>query len=122
MNRFLRIHGPTLFWAALIFTFSSIPNLKPPDVEISLQDKMVHLLEFLVLGFLLRRSFRQIWGDRFSVILLTVAVGTLYGGLDEIHQSFVEGREASYGDFYADTLGIMLGHIVFWAENRINLF
>jgi VanZ family protein len=41
--------------------------------------------------------------------LLAVVIGSLYGGTDEFHQSFVPGRTADPLDWVADTLGVALG-------------
>lgn len=122
MNRFVKVHGPTLLCAFLIFLFSSIPFLEAPDMGFSSQDKLAHILEFGIFGFFLQRSFHHLSGERFEGYLLAFAIGTAYGGLDEIHQSFVEGREAGFGDFLADTTGIVLSQITFWIARRIKLF
>jgi VanZ family protein len=38
----------------------------------------------------------------------------VYGGFDESHQMFVQGREASLGDLAADTVGGFLAGLFFW--------
>lgn len=122
MSRFVKVHGPTILWAVLIFVLSSIPSLRPPDIGFSLQDKLFHFLEFGVFGFFLQRSFAHVYGNRFRVYFIVLTVGAAYGALDEIHQSFVRGREAELFDFLADTTGIVFAQIVFWTVNRMNLF
>ena len=44
-------------------------------------------------------------------MLVTVIVFAL-GGLDEYHQSLVPGRNATFGDTLADTVGGLFGAIV----------
>ena len=119
MKRFLWYHGPTIFWAALIFVLSSIPSLKPPELGISIEDKLGHMLEFGVFGYFLQRSFNYMYNNSLRVYLIVFFIGVAYGGLDEIHQSFVIGREATLGDFYADTAGIVLSQAIFRIKMKI---
>jgi len=119
VRRFLWIHGPTIFWAALIFCLSSLPSLKLRDTGFSFQDKLAHGIEFGILGFFLLRSFNHLYGNEFKIYIFVFLVGTAYGGLDEIHQMFVQGREASMWDFIADSTGIVLSLMIFWISNKI---
>ena len=105
---FLR-HCPALLWAVLILTFSSIPNFDPPDLNILLQDKVGHLLEYAVLGVLLHRSNEGGRRKGFRLFLWVVIPGLLFGGFDELHQLLIPGREACWGDWLADGLGVVLG-------------
>jgi VanZ family protein len=119
MSRSLRIHGPTLLCAVCIFVFSSIPNLRPPDLVITIKDVWAHFVEYAVFAFFLQRSCRDLYGSRFDVILVGIVIGILYGASDEFHQMFVENRMATLPDFVADSLGILIGSAVFvLKENR----
>lgn len=122
MKSFVKVHGPTLFLALLIFTLSSIPSLKPPNLGFSFEDKVAHFLEYATFGFFLQRSFNYIFVNNPKVYWLVFLVGSAYGALDEIHQLFVTGREATVGDFIADTIGILVSQIFFWVGKRVNLF
>ncbi|HHU37556.1 MAG TPA: VanZ family protein [Treponema sp.] len=44
-----------------------------------------------------------------KALLLCFVLASLYGVLDEFHQSFVPGRDSSFGDIIADTLGAAVG-------------
>jgi len=83
---------------------SSLPGTRVPELGFVLGDKLIHLAEFGFLGLLLVRAF----GLTAHPYALTILVGTLYAALDEIHQIFVPGRFSSFGDFFADALGVML--------------
>lgn len=122
MKNFVKIHCPTLFMALLIFILSSIPSLKPPSLGFSFQDKLAHFLEFGIFGFFLQRSFNYLFANRFKVYCLVFLIGSAYGALDEIHQLFVSGREATVEDFIADTIGVIVSQILFWTGERFNLF
>jgi VanZ family protein len=113
MSRVLKIHGATLLWAALIFILSSIPHLHPPDFVFSIKDAWMHGIEYGIFGYLLQRSGRDLFGGRFWVFLLAIVVGVIYGGLDEVHQSFVDGRQSTWADFFADSVGVLFGTVIF---------
>ena len=119
--QFLWIHGLTLLWAVLIFVLSSISYLKPPDIGMIWQDKLGHILEFGVFGFLLQRSFNHLKSNVLRVYLVVLILGTVYAGLDEIHQSLVAGREADVADFISDIIGIALGQWLFFTLKRFHL-
>lgn len=113
MKRFLKFHGPAIFWAVLILIASSIPKLQTPDLNIPLMDKWIHLVVYGIFGCLLQRSFFVLSPNRLLVFGMTLLVGSVYGLTDEYHQSFVPGREASVGDFIADTLGVSLSFLAY---------
>jgi VanZ family protein len=92
---------PVVVWAGVIFALSSIPALGTGlggwDV---LLRKLAHITEYAVLAFLLRRALSAPWA---------FAAAVLYAISDEIHQSFVRGREGRLRDVLIDAVGIVLG-------------
>ena len=101
--------GPAALWAAVLFLLSESSGL---GVELpSGADKWVHVGLFMILGLSLG------WGKGRTgsgvPVLLFVLMGMGYGALDEWHQSFVPGRDASVGDWVADSAGVMLGLVLF---------
>src|SRR5919106_2513114 len=93
---------PVAVWAALIFTFSSVPSL---DSGLETWDtvlrKLAHVAEYAVLGALLYRALRR--------EPAAIALGSLYALTDEIHQTFVSGRQGSPLDWFIDTGGVVAG-------------
>jgi VanZ family protein len=85
----------------LIFILSSIPGKELPVLPFPGFDKIVHIIEYSVLGFLLSGI-----GKNTVFIFL---VGLLYGLSDEIHQIFVPFREFSLLDILSDAVGVYLG-------------
>lgn len=72
-------------------------------------DKVVHLLAYLVLGILCLRAFHGgLQPLRSRTTALGVALAVAYAITDELHQSFVPGREPSVMDFLADGAGVLL--------------
>jgi VanZ family protein len=113
MNRFLRVHGPSIAYALCIFIFSSIPSLKSPDLGVSFEDKIYHVLEYMGLGILLQRGSAMSGGRSLKRILSISILGLCYGASDEIHQLFVPGRQCDGFDFLADAAGFITGQALF---------
>ena len=92
-------------WAGLIFVFSSVPDLGTGlgGWDLVLR-KIGHAAEFAVLGALLARALGSAW--------LAIALGVLYAVSDEVHQTFVPGREGSPLDVAIDTVGVAFGVVV----------
>lgn len=79
------------------------------------QDKLEHAIAFGILGFLYAGSLR-LKKREFSLrqVLVVTLLVAAYGLLDEFHQLFVWGREASVLDFLADTTGGFVAALAFW--------
>lgn len=115
--------APVLGYAAAIFYLSSLP--KPheqlPEFVRDLSDKLLHFVEYGILGALLYRAFRLASGPRItaSAVVLAIVAGSVYGMTDEVHQAFVPMRTASLFDWIADTLGTVIGaRGLSWIEQR----
>jgi VanZ family protein len=104
-------------YCALIFLASSIPgsdvDTGPPGT-----DKLLHLIEYLILSFLLfsamRSQFPKVPSGR--VFIFVCILSTLYGISDEIHQRYVPLRECDPVDMILDGIGSALG--AYWAMIR----
>jgi VanZ family protein len=90
-------------YCGLIFYMSSLP---PEAVTLPYQpwflDKVFHALEFGLLGLLVAWALGF---ERQRGMLIAFVFACLYALLDEVHQSFVPGRNASLGDWLADAIG-----------------
>lgn len=95
--------APALLCMAAIFVASAQPTVRLPDVDNS--DKMLHFAAYAGLGVLLAYGGAPAAMGRRPLI----AIGTLYGASDEVHQSFVPGRTPDLLDWVADTLGAIAG-------------
>jgi VanZ family protein len=116
----LRLWGPFIFWVLLIFAFSSYPKAIIPQSKYFSWDKLAHLVEFGILGYLSARALRFSgipWlAGRYARI--TVIFGLLYAISDELHQLYVKGRYASAYDVVADFIGVILGCTIFTLISR----
>ena len=101
VNRWL----PVLLWMGFIFFLSSQPHLpRYPDHIIDfLLKKVAHLFEYALLAILLHRAVGDESG-RWALL-----IGGLYALSDELHQSFVPGRNAALLDLAFDVLGVIFG-------------
>jgi VanZ family protein len=109
-SRLLTVWLPVVVWAAVIFTFSSIPNLSTGlGTWDTILRKGAHVTEYAVLGALLYRAL--------SREALTLAAGIAYAATDELHQHFVHGRHASPVDVAIDAVGVAAGMLV-WLRLR----
>ena len=98
----------------LIVYLSHQSSLKPPFEWFSHQDKVFHLVEFGGLGFALVLN-RDLFGRKLVRSRMIIA-GTVWAILDEIHQSFIPGRDSSIQDIIADTAGLVLA---IWLFSRL---
>ncbi len=81
-------------------------------------DKQLHFLSFLGLAFLLALSVSQHRTLRFRGILFLFCIVSGYGVLDELSQTFVEGRTPDIWDATADVCGAAFGLLLFAGLNQ----
>ena len=95
---------------AIIFIFtiilgSSIPSASIPNSIIFSSDKLLHIIEYFILGFFLFNSLiKKTEYPGFLCLLL----GTIFALVDEIYQSTTLGRFSSSFDVIADFIGLTL--------------
>ncbi len=104
-----------LYWIPAILIFSTSWYLSSQETIEHMPsfwnaDKLVHLLCFGFLSFWVAFACRIREKKAFWIPSVIVSV---YGIIDEIHQSFTPGRSCSVFDWMADTLGAVLGAFVF---------
>lgn len=100
-----------LVYMAVIFWLSHQPSLPVPAL-FPHQDKVFHFLEYLGLGFLLANCGPRV-ATRRRRFWLAFALASVYGISDELHQSFVPGRDSAALDWLADTAGGWVGAYLF---------
>lgn len=110
-SRLLTVWLPVVAWAAVIFTFSSIPSLSTGlGTWDTILRKAAHVTEYAILGGLLYRALAR--------EPLALAIGIAYAATDELHQYFVRGRHASPVDVAIDAVGVAVGMLLWlgWRE------
>jgi len=84
-----------------------------PELTARFSDKLLHGVEYAVLGVLLCRALR---GERIAwrlCVVLAVVLASVYGASDEWHQGFVPERNSDVLDWITDTVGGALGSILY---------
>ena len=107
---------PVALYAGVIFYLSAqshpedqLPSFLLKDVS----DKVLHAVEYGILGLLCYRAFRWAAGPAVAqqAVVLAIVTASVYGITDEVHQFFVPFRESSWLDWLADTIGAAIGAI-----------
>ena len=107
--------APPLLWAAALIIATSWPN---PDVpQVGQGDKLVHLLLYGILAWLIARAEPSL-ATMLRRAALTLLGLACFAALDEWHQSFVPGRSASTADWAADVVGAAAGLTVIAVRPR----
>jgi hypothetical protein len=99
-----------ILWAALIFYGSSIQGSGFPSHP-NILNVVAHFGEYLVLAVLLTVALNSPNQALWKTALIALAIASLYGGSDEIHQIFVDGRSSDPLDWATDTLGALVGAV-----------
>lgn len=106
--------GLWILWMALIAVSSHIPGEMMPRMPFEDADKAAHIAVYLVLGVLGVGAVARLRPDwpRPLVGSTALVVGAVFGALDELHQSYVPGRNMSMEDWLTNLLGLALAVIV----------
>ena len=112
MNRFAALRRVFLVCVALLIVYlSHQSSLKPPLELFPHQDKLFHMIEFGGLGLALVVN-ADLFGKK-SKKFRMIYTGVAWALLDELHQSFVPGRDCSLQDVFADVAGLLIGVLLF---------
>lgn len=126
LKALLKSQWPGILWSIIILVLTGLPGNYFPQVttfwDWLAPDKAVHLFIFGVLTFLLLLGHRKQYPlkkFRYRPVVFTITVSILYGGLTEFLQSNVFiNRDGNVYDFLANTLGCLLGALVFYLAFR----
>ena len=101
--------------AVVIFLLSTQSKLPiPKTVSFPGLDKLLHACAFGSLAFTLSYWFStDKWlREPLKYCVIVCCIAACYGITDEIHQTFVPGRDASIYDWFADCIGAVLAVFV----------
>ena len=99
-----------IIFTLIIILGSSIPGKNVPDLYLFRLDKILHILEYYILGYLLINALN---GKTNFPGLLTFVLGLIFGVIDEIYQSTVFGRFPSSFDVFANAIGLTLSIVLY---------
>ena len=98
-------------WMAVIWGLSSVPGSALPSSR-DMMSVVAHIVEYGVLGYLLARAFFVQGMRQKERWTLAVIGAVIFGIIDEIHQAFVPGREASVADIAVDAASAIGGALL----------
>lgn len=109
MKKIFQLWFVVIAWAGLIFFLSSIPGLSSGLEYDTIVRKIAHVLEYLILTFLLYRAFKGTFQlDALSLFFYPTVLSFFYAVSDEIHQLFVPRRHGAFLDVLIDSIGIVI--------------
>ncbi len=111
----------TIGWGLLILILSLFPGQFLPGVpdfyQLFKPDKIIHLVLFGTLSYLLHQSISEQYGPaffRYYGVVIGLLTGIIYGGMTEFLQHITRlNRSGNIYDFIANILGCIIGLIVF---------
>lgn len=120
LTDFLLLVLPLVSYCAIIYYISSLPSPPTPDLGFEWGDKIIHAGAFGLMGLLAIRAARWFAEGKMLIrwIILGVIFCIIYAALDELHQSYVPGRDADIMDWVADTTGAILAGVGVWLITR----
>lgn len=77
-------------------------------------DKILHFVEFSILGFLVLGAILEYNNSINNSIMISLLFCFLFACFDEYHQSFISGRHSSVYDLLSDTIGLVFGNLVYY--------
>tara|TARA_B110000116_G_scaffold258708_1_gene260110 strand:- start:33 stop:380 length:348 start_codon:yes stop_codon:yes gene_type:complete len=104
-----------LIYMLLILGVSSLPSENIPKLMLLNFDKLIHLVEYFILGVLLMKSMKNI---STKMLIYVIPFGIFFGIMDEYLQSFILGRFSSSLDVLADTIGVVIGSLLVIGNNN----
>lgn len=110
LKRIFYIWGPVLLIILVAIGLSSI------SIHIAEGwDKVLHVLEYSILGFFLTRAMLIIkpYSGLFA-LSMSLILGLAVALFDEFYQAFIPLRQSGFMDAFADVAGILLGMIVYY--------
>jgi len=97
-----------LVYAGMIFYLSSLRGDIFPS-KVDNWDKLFHFFLYAGFGYVLIRFLKTcvVFESKVHFGRIYLLIGCLYALSDEVHQIFVPLRNFSFGDLFADTLGLI---------------
>jgi VanZ family protein len=111
-----RVHFLSFTWALSILLLSATPGKELPSIDLAHIDKFFHALVYGILAVLLFLSFKRLGIESlFAVVVIVSAYGFL---MEWMQGTFFEGRFFDVMDGIANTIGAILGIVIFERLDR----
>ena len=97
------------FYIIAILAVSTIPGGAIPKLDVWSFDKILHIIEYFILAFLMINVLK----NPTNISILSIIIfGIAYGGFNEMWQGIVAGRYASIYDAIANGIGMIIGSLI----------
>lgn len=114
---FLKNYWLTIIWTIIIVYVCSLPSSDIPKTKLFIIphfDKIFHFGVYFVLAIFMLLEIRNNKPNARKYWIVGIFTFIL-GFLIELEQHYIiSGRSGNYADLIADTLGLILGMILFW--------
>ena len=103
----------------VIYNFFKIFNISDESINFITSNiffiirKTAHFFEYFILGILFMNFFKEFNVSFNKIIKCSILCCLLYALSDEIHQLFVNGRSGSIIDVGVDSLGFLIGILLY---------
>ncbi len=106
---------PILLYSGVIYYLSNQSKLPMPDLGIFSWDKLLHFSAYFIYGILMQIAVIGAASKKTqkNQIFIVILLSSLYAVSDEIHQSFVPGRDADIFDVLADLFGALTSLLLY---------
>jgi VanZ family protein len=111
-----------IVYATLVIAVSSIPLSRLPNLGGHGVDKLLHFLQYAILGYLVSRG----WGPGRAACnqrlrnWLPALILVLFAAADEFHQHWIPGRYVEFWDWGADAAGVLVSYVLaIWTNRRL---
>jgi len=134
-----------VLWMSLIFYFSHQPATQSNGLSTGITERIIEMVErlapkidfdirsmnhlirknahffiYLVLGLLLSNSLKNSKVEDRKGFIFALLISILYAISDEVHQLFVPGRGGQAKDVIIDSMGSLLGIILYYKTKVLN--
>ncbi|MDZ5471833.1 VanZ family protein [Bacillus sp. 31A1R] len=107
--RLLPIAYMIVIWVLSGLPHNAVVELPDSTIDRFFKESM-HLVEFAILYLLLILAALTTNTFNAEISLVCAVIAALYGVVDEIHQSFVPYRSATFIDVFKDALGVLISY------------
>lgn len=81
------------------------------DLLTTIIRKLAHLTEYFILGLLMINCLKDYKINK--IYILSVVFSFIYAITDELHQTFISGRSGEIRDVVIDTIGALIGILIY---------
>lgn len=104
---------------------SSVEEQKIIDKYVTVVRKSAHMIIYFILGFTLCSLFFEFNITLKKILLFSILICFFYACSDEIHQSFISGRDGNFLDVIIDSIGYLFGIFLYfgghlWIKRKRN--